>query len=109
MSKVWTSEVTEKLVTDYSAAVDAAGGKAVDLTGFADQYGVSVHSVRSKLVSAKVYVKAEAKAVGGASTVRKIHIVKRLEDATGLTLTSFEKATKTELEALASFLETQGE
>ena len=105
MSKVWTAEATQRLVADYSAAVDANDGQAVDLSGFADQYGVTVASVRSKLVASKVYVKQEVKAVGNASAVRKIHLVRQIEDALGVEVASFEKATKQDLEAVLAALQ----
>lgn len=111
MAKVWTEENTAKLSTAYAAAIEANGGKALEpkqLKTLAQQFDVTDNSVRQKLVNMDEYISPEAKAkVGNPSATRKIEIVKKISDTTGLSVDSLEKANKGELEALAAFVEQQ--
>ena len=94
-AKGWTQEVTAKAVEMYAAKTE--------LSAIAKELGKTVPSVRSKLVAEGVYVKQESRAVGGASPVRKIALVKQLAEALELELTeleSLEKASKPALELL---------
>lgn len=108
MATIWNEETQAKLAATYEAALEANKGEALDqkqLEKVADEMEVTVHSARQKLVSMKLYKAADAKRkVGGASTVRKIDVVRDIETATGLKLESLEKSNKQELEALAKFV-----
>ena len=100
-SKAWSAELTATLVSGYT------GGKAVE--ELAKELGKTVPSVRSKLVAEGVYVKQEPRAVGGASPVRKIALVKQLANELELELSeleSLEKASKPALELLLKALKT---
>lgn len=111
MAKVWTEENSAKLTATYEAAVEANNGKALEqaqLKAIGQQFDVTENSVRQKLVSMKVYVSPDAKAkVGNPSATRKVQVVERIAQTTGLEVDSLEKANKAELEALAAFVEQQ--
>lgn len=79
---------------------------------FGDEKTVTVNAVRQKLVSLGIYEKDAPRAVGGASGVRKLSIVRTIEAALGLekgSLDSFEKASKSELEKLSQALSEKAE
>lgn len=100
-SVAWSPEMTETLVTRY------AQGEGASLETIAKELGKTVPAVRSKLVSEGVYVKQTPRAVGGASPVRKIALVKQLASALEVefeTVESLEKASKPALEALLEAL-----
>ena len=102
--KTWTEETAAALATAYES------GKTV--AELATQFGKTEAAVRGKLVSMKVYQKQEVKAVGGASAVRKTHLVRTLAERLGLTfesVESLEKASKGALEALLKATEVEAE
>ena len=102
-SKAWSPELTATLVSGY------AEGTGKDVATLAKELGKTVPAVRSKLVSEGVYVKQEPRAVGGASPVRKIALVKQLANELELELSeleSLEKASKPALELLLKALKT---
>lgn len=73
----------------------------------ADFGGKSAAAIRGKLVSMGIYQKGEPKAVGGASSTRKIEIVNSIEILLSKPKGSFaslEKASKAELDTLAAAL-----
>jgi hypothetical protein len=96
-AKAWDSALTEKAVSAYQAGTD--------LETIAKEMGKTVPAVRSKLVAEKVYQKPEARKVGGASSVRKMSIVRDVAKMLEIeSLDSFEKATKADLETLKAAL-----
>lgn len=105
-AKSWNDEVTAKAVEMYN------GGEGQELDAIAKAIGKTVPAVRSKLVAEGVYVKKTPRAVGGASPVRKIALVKQLSNALGVdfdTIESLEKASKPALEALLDALNESAE
>ena len=101
-SVTWSNELTAQLVAAYTAAEK----DNEQLETIAKDMGKTVAAVRSKLVSLGEYQKPEqARKVGGASAVRKMTLVRQIQDATGIeSLDSFEKASKAHLQALVDFL-----
>ena len=102
MSKTtWSISLAKELADLYTAT----GSDNSRLPEIAKELKITVPAARSKLVSMKVYQKDETVAkVGGASSVRKAHIVRDIAKALGADvedLESLEKATKATLEALA--------
>jgi hypothetical protein len=97
MSNIWNEKTETKLAELYT-------GDNRELQNIADNMGTTLHSVRSKLVNMELYEAPDAKKkVGGASSIRKMDIVRSIAGALDLNpkiLESFEKATKPELEAL---------
>ena len=81
----WNEETTNKATTLYTTMVDESGVEFANenLKTIASEVGAkSAAAVRSKLVSAKVYVKADTpRKVGGGSSIRKIHYVRALVKA----------------------------
>jgi len=100
-TQVWSTEMTTTLIARYN-------GDNSELEAIAKEFKKTVPMIRSKLVSMKVYVKpTTVRAVGGASSVRKSHLVSNIETILSVpkgSLPSFEKATKQELEALTQAL-----
>jgi hypothetical protein len=96
----WTEEAEQALKARYSGNADNENlGKMVQ--------GKTAAAVRSKLVSLGVYEKNEPKAVGGASSTRKLEYVRAVETMLSMkkgSLDSLEKGRKDELEALAEAL-----
>jgi hypothetical protein len=109
MATLWNEKNAAALQATYEKAIEANKGEALDqkqLEKVADEFEVTVHSARQKLVAMKCYVAADVKRkVGGASATRKINIVNDIEKATGLKLESLEKANKQELESLKAFID----
>lgn len=108
MSKdtVYTAEVLAGLVERYSAVMDEAYEVRSKLVAeMADELGVTVPSLRGKLVSAGVY-KSQEKAVeaNGEKGLEKADYIKALEALTGQKLTSFGNATKKDLRAVFEYV-----
>jgi hypothetical protein len=101
---VYTDEVVADVVKTYNAVVDKDYDERTEVVkSLADKYKVSVASLRSKLVRENVYVAKEA-AKSATSGKTKEDYVKALEAVSGETLTSFNKATKKDLEAFWGYV-----
>jgi len=99
MSKVisYSAELVTAIVSQYQSGVS--------LEEIAKETGKSVPMIRSKLVSEKVYKAQAKKSVGGASPVRKAHLVQQIADKLEIEgLASFEKGSKADLEAMLTAL-----
>ena len=97
----WSAETVEKLTAAYTGD---------NVEQLAKEFGKTVPAIRSKLVSLGIYQKQEARAVGSASAVRKLQLVKQLAEQLGVELEeveSLEKAKKETLELLVTFLGTE--
>ena len=101
-AQAWTKESTAQLVSAYVEA----GKDNEQLEVIAKEMGKTVPAVRSKLVSLGEYEKpAVARKVGGASAVRKMALVREIQNRTGIeNLESLEKASKAHLQALVDAL-----
>ena len=100
---VYTEAVVADVVeryTDVTAESYETRTKMVE--ELAEEYGVSVASMRSKLVAEKVYV-AKAKAEGSDSTSKDAY-AKALSAIVGVELKSVSKATKTDLKAIVDYI-----
>lgn len=96
----WTPEAEQALQAVYTGnEMNGELGKLVE--------GKSSAAVRSKLVSLGAYEKNETRAVGGASSTKKIEVVRSVETILSMpkgSLDSLEKGKKQELESLAERL-----
>lgn len=115
----WDEPNTEKAITMYKAILEAEGPEVANeqsnLKAIAQAVGAkSASSVRSKLTSAKVYVKADTpRKVGGGTTLRKIHFVRALSkkaeelgiEADSDSFDSLESAKMSTLKLLAEMME----
>ena len=104
---VYTEDVTRDVVARYVDAVEAGATydeRTALVAEIAEELQVAATSVRGKLVAEKVYVAKTAGNTRGTRT--KADVVKALEAVTGVSLTSFEKATKADLEAMFTFIVT---
>jgi len=93
---VYTPEVTEVLVREYSAAESAEARQAV-LEKFAEELEVKVASVRAKLVREGVYVKAEKSRKSVATKAELVGLLAERLEVSEEALESLEKATKSAL------------
>ena len=107
---VYTETVTAEIVGRYVDAVESGATydeRTALVAEIAEELEVNAVSVRGKLVAEKVYVaKTATKAGEKRGTRTKADVVKALEAVTGVSLTSFEKATKVDLEAMFNFIVT---
>ena len=107
MTEVYTEEVVAGLVSDYLEVADQDYETRTALVkDLADELGVSVASVRGKLVKAGVYKANETVKADGTGTkgMAKEDYVKALEAISGESLGSFAKATKKDLAAFWGYM-----
>jgi hypothetical protein len=104
MSK-YTVEMVEELVTEYGAVKDASEEERnAVIEAFASAYGVSVQSVRMKLVREGVYVaKVRAKRANSGQKLDRETLLTSLREKTGAELRSLERASLKDLEVLLYF------
>lgn len=106
MAIEYTAEMTSEIVARYVEAVEK-GADYADRTELvkqiADELQTTPASVRSKLVSERVYV-AKERTAGASDSTSKAEYVKALRAVTALELKSAEKLTKTDVKALFDFI-----
>jgi hypothetical protein len=98
-AQAWNEQNTLAAVEAYQAGKEVAE--------IAKEMGKTVASVRSKLVSEKVYVSAAKATKSGATATRKLETVNGIETILSVekgSLASLEKGTKAALEILANAL-----
>jgi len=99
---VYTETVMANLVARYGDVVkENYDARTAVVKQLAEELKVSVPSLRAKLVGEGVYVAKEAAKTNGMS---KEEYVKAFEAISGETLTSFNKATKKDLEAFWGYV-----
>ena len=97
----WTDEQTSELVNAYQAEKDTAK--------LAELFGRSQLSIIAKLVTEKVYQKAETAKVKGATKAQLIASIEEVMDMPTGILTSLDKASKEALLALHKAVEALNE
>ena len=97
----YTQEMTDILVQAYVACP-----KREVVDQYAQSFNKSPRSIIAKLVREGVYQAPEKTTKAGDPIVRKQDLVKSIEAATGLSLSSLEKASKADLQKLSTFIET---
>jgi hypothetical protein len=101
---VYTKDVVADVVARYEAVVgETYETRTAVVKELADEYGVSVASMRSKLVNERVY-KAKEKAESDTSGTSKDEYVKALSAIVGVELKSMTKATKADLKAVVDYI-----
>ena len=101
--KVWSTEMTARLSTAYAKAEQDNS----QLASIAKDLGKTVAMVRSKLVSEGEYIANVKRAVGNASSTRKMDLVRAVETLASLkvgSLDSLEKGSKADLQKLTEAL-----
>jgi hypothetical protein len=105
---VYTEAVVADIVERYTDLVGRGAEyaeRSALVAELADEFDVTVASLRSKLVAEKVYVaKAETKAEVGATS--KEAYAKALSAIVGVELKSVSKATKADLKAIVDYVTT---
>lgn len=101
----YSQDIITSLVSDYQAAYAVNPDNATILTALSAKYGKTVHSLRAKLSSLKVYKSATNPTVKPTVTgAKKEDIAKSLSTIVGVELSGLEVAPKTTLLALLSFV-----
>ena len=106
-NEVYTDEVVEKLVANYTAA-DTDEDRTAVVEKWAEELGVSKVSVRSKLAAEKVYVAKTGTTKNGEPVETKAKIVAdiaKLMQVNEERIESLEKATKPTLKMIRDALE----
>ena len=96
----WTNDMTAELTATYT-------GDNTKLAEIAKTFGKTVPMVRSKLVSEGIYKANVKRSVGNASSTRKLDFVRTMETLVSMprgSLDSFEKGSKSELDAFVKAL-----
>ena len=103
---VYTDAVVADVVERYEAVADENyDTRTAVVKELADEYGVSVPSMRAKLVNEKVY-RAKEKAEGTGAGASKDEYVRALSAIVGKDVKSFTKATKADLKVVVDYITT---
>ena len=94
----YTDEMVERLVSEYEASPTRDTVNAL-----AAEFKRSERSVIAKLSTLGIYQTPPRTTKSGTPIVRKVELVNRIEEGTGLDLPSLGKATKADLQRLADF------
>lgn len=102
----YSADIIASITTDYQAGRTDGLDNSTILVELSKKYGKTVPSIRAKLASLKVYQKdIDTLASVSPSKAKKGDIVEGLETLTGLNLASFESCNKSELQALANYID----
>lgn len=101
----YSQDTITSLVSYYQESRQKGQDNATILLNLASIHGKSIPSIRAKLASLKVYQKDVDTGNVISNKATKSDLVLGLESLTGLSLTSLEAATKTELLSLAEYLD----
>jgi hypothetical protein len=109
----YTDEQTEALVTAYTACGEdrddeSEAARLAVVKRFADEFGKSEASIRSKLSTEGVYIKKEYRNKNGETPESKSAIVESIATIMGVSsevIESFEKATKPALLKFRNFIQ----
>ena len=105
----YSAELVSVIIADYAQlmAKNANDNKIV-LQIMSEKYGKSVHSLRAKLSSLKVYISANSadtdKPIVGDKVTKKEDIACAISTIIGQELTGLEAATKATLQAILAYL-----
>ena len=95
----YTDAMVNQMVSTYTAA------PTVDtVVALATEMGKNKRSIIAKLVREGVYQAQERTTKSGAPIVRKAELVARIQDNLGITVASFEKASKADLQRMVEAL-----
>lgn len=101
----YSADVIANIVSDYNKGRTSGHANNAILADLSAKYGKTIPSLRAKLAQVKAYIKDADTSEKGATKAKKSDIVEGLEVLTGLGLASFEACNKTELAALAEYLD----
>ena len=104
----YSEDVLQAIVAEYNAfIVDFPNDNNAILHTLATKYGKSVHSLRAKLASLKLYVTANHTAANSNSKMTKEAIANAIALLVGRDLSGLEIAPKATLQTLYDFIRTQ--
>lgn len=101
----YSADQVAAIIADYKKGRENGLANVAILADLSAKYGKTIPSVRAKLASVKAYIKDVDTSEKSATKAKKSDIVEGLEALTGLSLTSFEACNKTELQALADYID----
>ena len=105
----YSEDVLQAIVAEYNAFIaEFPNDNMAILHTLASKYGKSIHSLRAKLASLKVYVTANHTTVAGSNKgMTKESLVNAIALLVGQDLSGLEVATKATLQTLYDFVRTQ--
>ena len=104
----YSEDILLAIVAEYQAfIVDFPNDNNAILHTLADKYGKSVHSLRAKLSSLKVYVTTTHTAASSNKSMTKESLVNAIALIAGRDLVGLEVAPKTTLQTLFDFIRSQ--
>ena len=102
----YPAEVIAAIVGEYKKGREDGLNNSDIMAALSAKYGKTVPSIRAKLAQVKAYIKdADTSEKSAATKAKKGDIVQELEALTALSLASLEAGTKTELQALADYID----
>ena len=101
----YTADVLAAIVGEYKQGRENGLDNAAILADLSAKYGKTVPSLRAKLAQIKAYVKDADTSASVSVKAKKSDIVEGLEVLTGLVLASLEACNKSELQALAEYID----
>ena len=101
MTDTKTVNYTDEMVADMTERYEA-DPTLDNVKAIAADFGKSTKSIVAKLVSLGIYQKAERKTKNGQPIIQKAALVKQIEAHYGFEMPSLVKATKADLQHLAS-------
>lgn len=102
----YSADTIAAITNEYKVGRESGLANADILNDLSKKHGKTIPSIRAKLASLKVYQKDDNKTTtASVGAAKKSDLVAGLEALTGLSLASLEAATKSELSALADFID----
>lgn len=98
-----TVNYTEEMVSAMTEAYNEAPSKET-VEALAEEFGKTTRSIVAKLSNLGIYKAQERVTKAGKPIVRKSELVEKIGEALGVTVTTLEKASKQDLEAVVEAL-----
>ena len=102
----YSADLVAAIISDYKKGREDGILNNDIMAALSAKYGKTIPSIRAKLAQVKAYIKdADTSEKSAATKAKKGDIVEGLEAVTCLTLASLEASNKTELQALADYID----
>lgn len=102
----YSADVIAAIVVEYKKGREEGLLNNDIMAALSAKYGKTIPSIRAKLASVKAYIKdADTSEKSAKKVAKKSDIVESLEFLTGLNISSFEACNKSELQALAEYID----
>ena len=101
----YSADQVAAIISDYKKGREDGLLNNDIMAALSAKYGKTIPSIRAKLAQVKAYIKDADTSDKGTTKAKKGDIVEGLEAVTCLTLASLEAGNKTELQALADYID----